>query len=110
MHTADTQRKGPSKKRKGRVRGLQIQSLLQCWGFRTSEESSSPNLALVSLKKVRMIDWPRTVMYPPELALNLLSQSVIRICWWEAETSKSFCLMLSGFSFKSRESGRNWTS
>lgn len=79
MHTADTQRKGSSEKRIGRLRGLKIQSLLQGWGFKASEESSSPTLALVSLKKVRMIDWPGTVVYSPELVLNLLNQSVSRI-------------------------------
>lgn len=32
-------------------------SILTGWGFKASEEFSSPNLELVSLEKDRMFDW-----------------------------------------------------
>lgn len=39
-----------------------IRSLPEGWGFKATEESSSPTLELVSLRTDRMLDWNANVL------------------------------------------------
>lgn len=62
-------------------------------GFKASKDISFPNLRLVSLKKARMVDWARTVAPThPDLALNLLSQSISRGPTVGTKDSRAFVL------------------
>lgn len=55
-HAADTQRMRPAAKQSGDSESGTSCLFPRGWGFKVSEESSSPSLGLVRLKKARMSD------------------------------------------------------